>query len=85
MAVIAGHRAGELHLVELAPGGDACAVRHALGNIVTHHIQARIAAYDDILRGDAHQLGKQALALRDAVEHAVVAAIHPILRFHVGS
>ena len=40
MSVVTGHRAGKLHLIELAPRGAARAVRHALGNIVKHHIQA---------------------------------------------
>ena len=57
---------------------------HALGvrrcDIIKHHIQARVAAYNDIVGLNAEQLGKQHLCFGDAVQQTVVAGIKSRLR-----
>ena len=77
VAVIAGGRADEPDFIQSAPrlvhaGG---AVQHQPRERVVNHVEARIAADEDLLRRDLKQLGKQRLCLGNAVEQAVVSVV----------
>ena len=74
--VIAGHRAEELHLIQLAPGSASqYAMGHRPGYGVVHDIQAGIAVHDHLLRCYLHHICHQLFCLRDTVQNAVIAAV----------
>ena len=80
MAVVAGHGAQELHLVQLAPGSGAHdAVGIGAGNGIVHHVQAGIAVDDDVLGVVLHHVAQQLPGLFDAGQRAVVAAIGAVI------
>ena len=76
MPVIAGHRAEELPVRHLAPGGAAQQpVDHGVAQDVEHQGQAAVAAHDHLFGAAAHHAGQQGLRLRNAVQPAVVPAV----------
>ena len=80
VAVVAGHGAQELHLVQLAPGrGAHDAVGVGAGHRVVHHVQAGIAVDDDVLGVVLHHVAQQLPGLLDAGQRAVVAAIGAVV------
>ena len=54
-------------------------MQHEPRERVINHIQARVAADENLLRRNLQQLGKQRLRLGNAVEAAVVAVVEPAL------
>ena len=77
VAVIAGHGAEELAVLDLAPGlrGILETEHHADGDQVVHQLQAGVAAHKDFLRLDAHHVAEQLTGLVQALKVAVVAGI----------
>ena len=80
VSVIAGSRAEELHMLVFAPGLLAAeyAKLHCTDNCVVHHLEAGVAAYDDLVSGNAEHFLEQSLSLGDTVEYAVVAAVDAV-------
>ena len=80
VSVIAGSRAEELHMLVFAPGLLAAeyAKLHCTDNDVVHHLEAGVAAYDDLVSGNAEHFLEQSLSLGDTVEYAVVAAVDAV-------
>ena len=86
MAIITGRRAQEFQVTLMHPGlAVAEAMRHGAGDNVKHHVEARVAADNDIVIIDAHHFCKQQAKLRQAVGHAVVAAVLPRGSGHLGT
>ena len=56
-------------------GAAAVAVGEALGDAVEHHLQAGVVPQNNLVRGDIHHLAENGPHLRQAVPHAVVAAV----------
>ena len=80
MPVVSGHDAEEFHLVQLAPGRvthDAVSV--GAGDGVVHDIQTGVSVEDDVVRLHFHHIRHQVQRLRNAGEHAVVAAVGAVL------
>ena len=76
VAIIAGHRAQDLHFLFLAPGFTADAMGVALADKIKHQSQTLVRADDHILGRHLQQLGKQLLTAGNTVQNAVVAHIH---------
>ncbi len=86
MSVVTGHRTQKFHLLQSAPGRTSHnPVGHGAGNGIIHNIQAGVAVYNHIFRTDTHDVCHHMLCLNQAVQNAVIADIHALLTFHVGS
>ncbi len=81
VAVVAGRRAQELDLVELAPGGVASdAVGVGVSHGVVHEVKARRANDQHVCRIDAQKLGRKGAGRGQAVRRAVVVGRHAAVR-----
>ena len=77
--VIAGNRAKELDLVQLAPGRIAHdTVCHGSGYSVIHDVQRGIAVDNDVVRIVLHHIADQDLCFMYAGQDAVVAAVSSV-------
>ena len=87
MAVIAGRRAQEFAAALDDPGFVRFPGTHreTLHEVVEHHVEARVAADDDLLDRNAEDLGEQASRLDETHEVAVVQDILLLLRRQVGT
>ncbi len=87
VAVIPGRRAQELATALDDPGFIPFPGAHgvALHEVVEHHVEARVAADDDLLDRNAEDLGEQASRLDEAHEVAVVQDILLLLRLQIGT
>ena len=78
MPVISGGGAQELHRPLTAPGLlPAYPFGIGGGDVIEHHVEAGIAADDDVFRRHPHHRAEQGPRLRNAVGDAVVAGIRP--------
>ena len=59
-------------------------MRHTAGNEVEHHIEAGVAADDDILGAHLHHLRQNRAQLGHALRHTVIAQIVPGGSDHIG-
>ena len=77
MAVIAGHRAEELAVLDLTPrlGRILKAEHHADRDQIVHQLQAGVAAHKNLVCFDAEHIGKKLAGLLQTLKVAVVAHI----------
>ena len=81
MPVVARNGAQKPHPLFPAPRprGAVHAVEHGARDGIVHHIQTGIAARENVVVGDAGQIGKQAAHFGQAFQAAVIAAVGAIL------
>ena len=85
VAVIAGHRAQELHLRQAAPRRVAHdAVGPGAADGVKHHVQGRVAINDNVLGVVFHHIAQQLAGFQDTGQLAVSAAVGAVVAGQVG-
>ena len=81
VAVIAGHGAEELAVLDLAPGlrGILEAEHHADGDQVIHQLQAGVAAHENLAGLHAEHIGKQRAGLGQTLQLTIVAGVKAVV------
>ena len=81
VAVIAGHGAEELAVLDLAPGlrGILETEHHADGDQVIHQLQAGVAAHENLAGLHAEHIGKQCAGLGQTLQFTVVAGVKAVV------
>ena len=85
MTVITGHRAEELHLRQLAPGGVAHdTVGPDTGNGVKHDVQGGVSVDDDVFGVVLHHVAQKLAGFLNAGQLAVVPAVCTVFTGQIG-
>ena len=79
MSVISRRGAKEFDLALILPRRTVRTGQHTLCNVVKHHIEARVAANDDVIGGDTQKLGENRLALGNSRQNTVVSVFKAVL------
>ena len=81
VAVIAGHGAEELAVLDLAPGlrGILETEHHADGDQVIHQLQAGVAAHENLAGLHAEHIGKQCAGFGQTLQLTVVAGVKAVV------
>ena len=81
VAVIAGHGAEELAMLDLAPGlrGILETEHHADGDQVVHQLQAGVATHENLAGLHAEHIGKQCAGLGQPLQLTVVAGVKAVV------